>query len=297
MSDLTELYCVMDDFCKEFEPQMNKRRLESGGVGKRRRATGLSLAELMTVLVLFHQLRYRHFKSFYLHHVGVHLRGEFPRQVSYQRCVELMPRACEALAALFGCLKGQCTGISFADSTSLAVCENLRIPRHKGFEGLAQRGKTSTGWFYGFKLHIVINHLGELLGMSVTAGNVDDRKALRDMTVTPTLFGKLFADKGYIAQWLTQLLNDNDTTLVTRVRKNMAQPQLDPFDEAVLKHRGLIETVFDQLKNLSQIEHTRHRSVANFAVNLLSGIIAYCLQPHKPSLPLFANNPHGLAPL
>lgn len=296
MSDITELYCAMDEFCKEFEPEMHKRMLDKG-IRKRRKATGLSLAELMTVLVLFHQLRYRHFKSFYLHHVGVHLRKEFPRQVSYQRCVELMPRACAALAALFDCLKGECTGISFVDSTPLAVCDNLRIPRHKGFKGLAQRGKNSTGWFYGFKLHIVINHLGELLGMSVTAGNVDDRKALRDMSVTPTLFGTLFADKGYIAQWLTQLLRDNNTALVTRVRKNMAQPQLSPFDQAILDHRGLIETVFDQLKNLSQIEHTRHRSVANFAANLLSGIVAYCLQPHKPSLHLFAHDPNRLVPL
>jgi len=283
MDNLTELYCLMDDFCKEFEPALH-RQMISHGVRQRRRACSLSLAELMTLLVLFHQVRYRQFKQFYLCHVRAHLRNEFPRLPSYQRCVELMPRTCAALGALFECLKGQCSGISIADSTPIAVCDNLRIRRHRVFADIAQRGKSSTGWFYGFKLHALINHAGERLSIKLTPGNVDDRRALKGMSVTGNLFGKLFADKGYIAKWLDEYLAERGTQLITKVRKNRVKPQYTDFDRAVLKQRSLIETVFDELKNLCQIEHTRHRSVNNFIVNLLAGIVAYCLQPKKPKL-------------
>ncbi len=283
MDNLTELYCLMDDFCKVYEPAFNKSQLASGK-RKRLRATSLSLAELMTLVVLFHQIRYRHFKWFYLHYVCQHLRSEFPRLPSYNRCVELLPRCNLALAALFRNLKGQCLGISIADSTPLAVCDNLRIGRHRVFKGLAARGKSSTGWFFGFKLHAVINHRGELLNIQVTSGNVDDRQPLPDLT--GGLFGKLYADKGYLSKKLTSTLKGQGLDLITRVRRNMKQVMLSAFDHALLKRRALIETVFHELKNLCQIEHSRHRSPLNFAVNLLAGIIAYCLMPHKPTLPV-----------
>ena len=283
MDHITELYCLMDDFCKEFEPELNKKLLSSGK-RKRLRATSLSLAELMTLVVLFHQIRYRQFKSFYLNHVCQHLRSEFPRLPSYNRCIELLPRCNLALAALFEILKGQCTGISIVDSTPIAVCDNLRISRHRVFDGLAARGKSSTGWFFGFKLHAVINHQGELLGLRLTPGNIDDRKPVPDLV--HSLFGKLYADKGYISGKLAQSLRDLGVELVTKVRRNMKPIVHSPFDQALLRLRSLVETVFDELKNLCQVEHTRHRSPINFAVNLLSGIIAYCLMPNKPKLPL-----------
>lgn len=284
MDNLTELYCLMDDFCKVFEPQQRARLLAVDGKRRRARQGGLSLAELMTLVVLFHQIRYRQFKWFYLHHVCAYLRNEFPHLPSYQRCVELMPRCAVALAALFDPLKGQGSGISIVDSTPIAVCENLRIPRHRVFEGMAERGKNSMGWFFGFKLHLVINHLGELLGVKLTPGNVDDRKPVRDFA--NRLFGKLYGDKGYLAKWLTTFLKDLGIDLVTKVRKNMKPVVLDAFDKAMLQQRSLVETVIDELKNLCQIEHTRHRSPFNFAVNLLAGLVAYCLSPNKPKLPL-----------
>jgi hypothetical protein len=286
MDNLTELYCLMDDFCKEFEPWLNARLLTDGH-RKRLRVSGLSLAELLTLVVLFHQIRYRQFKSFYLNHVCLHLRREFPGLPSYHRCLELLPRCAIALAALFETLKGACTGISIIDSTPIAVCDNLRIHRHRVFKDIAQRGKSSTGWFFGFKLHAVINHLGELLGIHLTPGNVDDRTPVPDMM--KGLFGKLYADKGYLSKKLTEKLRCAGIDLITKVKRNMKPPQHTPFDAALLRQRSLIETVFDELKNLSQIEHSRHRSVNNFIVNLLAGIVAYCLQKNKPQLPLQAN--------
>ena len=283
MDSLTELFCLIDDFCKVFEPAF-ERKLLADGKRKRRRTGALSLSELMTLVVLFHQVRYRQFKLFYQGYVCRFLRRDFPQLPSYSRCVQLMPRCAAALAGLFELLKGQCSGVSIADSTPLAVCDNRRIYRHKVFQGLARRGKSSTGWFFGFKLHAIINHQGELLRIKLTPGNVDDRKPIPDLCAQ--LFGKLYADKGYLAKWLTEHLQDKGIELITKLRKNMKPIVRSTFDQAMLRQRSLIETVFDELKNLCQIEHTRHRSVTNFLVNLMAGIIAYCLFPYKPSLPL-----------
>jgi transposase len=283
MESLTELFCLIDDFCITFEPEWEKRLL-SDGREKRRRRASLCLGELMTLTVLFHQLRFRHFKSFYLAYAKRFLKAEFPTLPSYSRCIELMPRCAAGLAALFEALKGRCTGISIVDSTPIAVCDNLRIARHKVFQAIAARGKSSTGWFFGFKLHVAINHLEELLSVKLTAGNVDDRKPVTFLC--QDIFGKLLADKGYLAQWLADILQQQNIELITKVRKNMKPIERTPFDQALLRQRSLIETVFDELKNLCQIEHTRHRSPMNFVVNLMAGIIAYCLMPNKPRIPL-----------
>jgi len=283
MDNLTENFCLIDDFCKVFEPIWEQYLLENGAK-KRKRQSELNLSELITLIVLFHQLRFRQFKSFYLCYACRFLRAEFPKLPSYNRCVELLPRCAVPLAALFELLKGQCDGISIADATALPVCDNKRISRHKVFKDSAERGKTSMGWFYGFKLHVIINSQGELLRIKLTPGNVDDRKPIPEMC--QGLFGQLFADKGYIAQWLTKALAEQGLQLITTTKKNMKPVSRTDFEKAILRRRSLIETVFDELKNLCQIEHTRHRSVSNFVVNLMAGIVAYCLSDNKPSLAL-----------
>ena len=287
MDSLTELFCLMDDFCRRFEPAWERRQL-TRGIQRRRRRGALSLSELMTLVVLFHQLRFRQFKRFYLDYACRYLRLAFPTLPRYPRCVELLPRCAAPLAALFEALKGSCDGISIVDATPLAVCDNRRITRHRVFKDYAARGKTSMGWFYGFKLHAIINSQGELLRLKLTPGNVDDRKPL--LHLCQGLFGYLFADKGYIAQRLTQALTERNIQLITTLRRNM-KPALRPdFEKALLRRRCLIETVFDELKNLCQIEHTRHRAVGNFLVNLMAGIVAYCLSDNKPTLKLMRVN-------
>jgi transposase len=283
MDSLTELFCQIDDFCRRFEPAW-ERRLLAAGVEKRKRNADLSLSELMTLAILFHQLRFRQFKSFYLCYARRHLCREFPKLPSYNRCVELLPRCAAPLAALFGELGGECDGVSIADATALAVCDNRRISRHRVFDGKAARGKTSMGWFFGFKLHLIVNSKGELLSIRLTPGNTDDRKPVPEMC--EGLFGMLFGDKGHISKDLSKTLAEQGIALITTLKKNMkAVPRTD-FEKAVLRRRSLVETVIDELKNLCQIEHTRHRSVANFLVNLMAGIVAYCLSDDKPSLNL-----------
>lgn len=287
MDSLTELFCLIDDFCRSFEPAHNKR-LPADGAKKRRRKSELSLSELMTLAVLFHQLRFRQFKLFYLCYACRHLRREFPRLPGYNRCIELLPRCAVPLAALFGALKGECDGISIIDATALAVCDNRRIPRHRVFGGLAARGKTSMGWFFGFKLHLVINSKGERLDIRLAPGNTDDRKPVR--ALCEGLFGLLFGDKGYISKDLSKTLAEQGIELVTTLKKNMKPVPRTDFEKVILRRRSLVETVIDELKNLCQIEHTRHRSIANLLVNLMAGIVAYCLSDSKPSLNLIRTN-------
>src|SRR3989440_8861885 len=279
--DILPLFCDIDDFCQFFEPRW-KRRLLSSGARQRDRAARLCLSEVMTIIVMFHSSSYRNFKAYYTEQVLKSYTWAFPRMVSYQRFVELMPRALVPLCGYLQTRKGECSGISFIDSTSLKVCHNRRIHSHKVFAGCARRGRTSVDWFFGFKLHLVINDRGELLSLRLTPGNVDDRRPVPELV--KGLFGKLFGDKGYISQTLFETLYDRQVQLVTKLKTKMKNRLMLMFDKIMLRKRAVIESVVDQLKNISQIEHSRHRSVANCFVNLLAGLVAYTYREKKPSL-------------
>lgn len=147
---------------------------------------------------------------------------------------------------------------------------------------MAKRGKTTAGWFYGFKLHLIINDKGEILAFQLTSGNVSDVSMVE--TLSKGIIGKLFGDKGYISAKLAKSLFERGLKLFTTIRSNMKQKLMSLEDKLLLRKRSLVETVNDQLKNISQVEHSRHRSVWNFLVNMLSGIVAYTHQPKKPSL-------------
>lgn len=280
---LVELFCAVDDFCQLHEAAYEQHLLTAGHV-KRIRRPQLSASEMMTIIIHFHQASYRTFKDYYMKHVLKHLTGEFPNLVSYHRFVALMPRVGHLLLLYLNTCKGKCTGISFVDSTPLKVCDNHRISRHRVFEGLAQRGKTSMGWFYGFKLHLIVNEHGELIAFQITPGNVDDRKPVPKMC--HDLFGKVFGDKGYLSKSLFEELWADGVQLITMVRSNMKNQLVVMHDKLLSRKRSIIETINDQLKNISQIEHSRHRSINNFFVNLIAGLIAYCHQEKKPSLNL-----------
>ncbi len=279
---ILELFCSVDDFWQQFAPHWHQDLLTSGQ-RQRVRPTQLHPSEMMTIVILFHQSHYRTFKAYYTEYVQRHLQSEFPTLVSYHRFVELMPTILVPLVAYLHTQLGRCTGISFIDSTPLAVCHNARIHQHRVFAGRAARGKTSVGWFFGFKLHLVVNDQGELLAFCLTPGNVDDRRPVPKLATG--LIGKLFGDKGYLSQPLAQqLLVTQGLHLITKLRKKMHNRLLDWSDKLLLRKRTIIETITDQLKNISQIEHSRHRSPINFLVNLVAGLIAYCHQPKKPSL-------------
>jgi hypothetical protein len=213
-----------------------------------------------------------------------HWRGAFPHLVSYNRFVELMPWSLMLLCCYLHTRVGEMTGISFIDSTPIEVCHAKRAHSHRVFTQYAAWGKNSMGWYYGFKLHLLINEHGELLAFQLTAANVDDRTPVPELT--QGIIGKLFGDRGYISQALFEQLWQQGLQLVTKLKKKMKNRLMPLLDKILLRKRAIIESVNDQLKNVAQIEHSRHRSPLNFMVNLIAGLVAYTYQESRPALDL-----------
>mgnify|MGYP001250192794 CR=1 FL=1 len=279
---MLKIFCQIDDFVKTLRQNAELKILLKGPKKQRLRSSQLTLSERMTILVSFHQSRFRDFKSFYMLHVSTNLKKEFPQLISYSRFVRLMPDTLIALMLFLDSKLGKSTGISFIDSTPVKICHNKRINRNKTFEGLAKRGKSTMGWFYGFKLHFTINDRGEMMSYCLTPANTDDRTPLN--ILTKKLHGKLFGDKGYISKEKSKILLEKGVQLITSIKSNMKNKLMPYMDKILLRKRFLIETINDLLKNQLQIEHTRHRSSANFLVNLVSGLVAYTFNPKKPAL-------------
>lgn len=245
------------------------------------RNSTMSKAEVMLIMILFHDSGYRCLKHFYLEKVFKHMRHLFPTVVSYNRFVEL--ERCVAIPLVLFIKKvllGKCTGISFVDSTPLRVCKNQRIHIYKVFNGIVQRGKSSMG-FFGFKLHLICNEKGEILNFIITPGDVDDRKPLEYKAFVEFIYGKLVADKGYISKSLFERLFVNGIQLITKLKNNMKGALISVSDKLLLRKRAIIETVSDELNNITQVEHSRLRCFDNFIVNMLGAIAAYCMFPKK----------------
>ena len=289
---ITEIFCLVDEFCQEFD--LSTKPFLLGNPSKR--PPKMSTSEVITISMMFHLSGFRCFKHFYIFYVQKHLKEEFPNTVSYNRFTELMQSSLLPMTMFAKtCCLGSCTGISFVDSTPIRVCKNKRIKRNKVFKDLAKTGKSTMGWFYGFKLHIIINDKGEILSFAVTQANVDDREPLKNEGFLKQVFGKLFGDKGYISEKLRQLLFVDGVQLITSIRNNMKNSLMQMSDKILLRKRSVIETVNDELKNICQIEHSRHRSPGNFLTNLISAIIAYNFLPKKPSIKYEAVQTNQLA--
>ena len=288
IGEVSEIFYLCDEYSKEFASIVSKHQLTTG-VGKRHRnkPNRMSDSEVMTILIAFHLSGMRNLKHYYLFYVCKHLNPEFPRLVSYTRFVELQQRVCIPLVLfLKTCRMGKCTGISFIDSTTLKVCHIKREHSigETTFKGIATKGCGSLGWFFGFKLHIIINDRGEIISFVITQGNVDDRKPLSMESFIEKVSGKLYADRGYISQKLAEILFVDGIHLVAKMRNNMKGGELPLYDRLMLRKRAVIESVNDELKNICQIEHSRHRSFSNFITNLIAGLLAYSFLPKKPSI-------------
>ncbi len=280
-SKVTEIFCLVDEFCKEYAEIVDKALIGN----KAKRPSIMSQSEVITLAIIFRLSGFRTFKHFYVFYVKNHMKDDFPDTVSYNRFTELMQQNLMAMTLfLKTCCLGDCSGISFIDSTPVRVCKNKRIHNHKVFKGIASTGKSTMGWFHGFKLHIIINDKGEILNFTITQANVDDRQPLKQERFLDKIYGKLFADKGYIGKDLMQMLFVDGVQLITSVRNNMKNSLMTMSDKILLRKRSVIETVNDELKNICQIEHSRHRSFGDFLANIISGLIAYSFLPKKPSI-------------
>jgi len=280
-SKITEIFCIVDEFCKEYDKVVYPSLL--GNPSKR--PSTMSKSEVITLCILFQLSGFRTFKHFYIFYVQKHMDDDFPNTVSYNRFTELVGQNLMPMSLfLKTCCLGESTGISFVDSTPIRVCKPKRIRNNKVFKGIATTGKSTMGWFHGFKLHIIINDKGEILNFTITQANVDDRTPLKKKSFLDKIYGKLYADKGYLGKDLMQLLFADGLHLITHIKNNMKNSLMTMSDKILLRKRSIIETVNDELKNICQIEHSRHRSFTNFLSNIVAGLIAYSFLPKKPSI-------------
>ncbi|CDK31057.1 IS982 family transposase [Candidatus Babela massiliensis] len=282
---LINIFCQIDDFCKLFEKEIKINLLPSSKI--RKRSSNLTISEILTIIVYYHYSGYKTFKDYYTKHILVNMNRDFKKLVSYNRFVELKKLSVIPLALFFK-LYGvaNCTGISSIDSLPLKVCHIKRKSSNKVFKDIAKKGKTSVGWFYGFKLHFVINEYGYIIDCTITSGNVADNNKSTVSSITKNIFGKLVADKGYIGCF--NMLFDKGIHLIHKLRSNMKNKLLSFQDKLLLRKRGIIESVGNILKNTFNLEHTRHRCQINFFANLFSALIAYSFKPSKPSFAILS---------
>ena len=289
---ITEIFYLTDEFCNEFQKSIQGHLL--GNPSKKK--PKMSQSEVITILIIFHGMQHKNLKHFYINFVQTHLTDLFPKTVSYNRFVELSQQVILPMTMFLKmqCL-GECTGITYVDSTPIRVCNKKRIKRNKVFKDIAAVGKSTMGWFFGFKLHLIVNEKGDILNFVITQGNVDDRAPLNDSKFLSKIKGKLYGDKGYISAKLTQLLFVDGVQLITGIRDKMKNCLLELKDKILLRKRSVIETINDELKNICQVEHSRHRSFENFISNLISGLIAYSFFPKKPAIRFDVENTNQIA--
>lgn len=280
-NDTNALYFLVDEFCKIYL-QWQKHRLIGGGNQVRLRDNWMSLSEMLTVMIMYHTSPCREFKFFYFHCLSTVHRSKFPKLLSYSRFVELMPKFFIPLVCLLHCLSGKRGGVYFIDSTKMQICHNKRTNSNRVFRGLSKMGKSSYGWFMGFKLHLIINSKGQIIAAKITQGNIDDRDVVRGMT--KDLTGDMYGDKGYISGELFRDLFRRGLRIVTGIRSNMKNYLFTLKDKILLRKRSVIESVFNIMKNHMNLEHTRHRSPINFLVNAISCLVAYQLRTNKPKI-------------
>jgi hypothetical protein len=289
---ITEIFYLTDEFCKEFQKSIDGYLI--GNTPKKKPI--MSQSEVISILIIFHGMQHKNMKHFYLNYVQKHLTHLFPKTVLYNRFVE---RSQQVILPMTMFLKmqclGDCTGITYVDSTPIRVCKNKRIKRNKVFKDIATVGKSTMGWFFGFKLHLIVNEKGDILNFVITPGNIDDRTPLNDSKFLEKIKGKLYADKGYISSKLTQLLFVDGIQLITGIRDKMKNCLLELKDKILLRKRSIIETINDELKNICEIEHSRHRSFENFISNLISGLIAYSFFPKKPAIRFDVENTNQIS--
>jgi hypothetical protein len=276
---LVEIFCQIDDFCKFFDENSIKLLGDKKNVGRKQR---LLASEIMTITIYFHHSGFKNFKDYYNIAIKGYLRDNFSTTVSYNRFIELKQKVLLPLLLFLRLHSAECNGVSVIDSFALDVCHIRRESQHKLFKHTAQKGKTSVGWFYGFKLHIVVNTQGEIINFHFTPGNVSDNDPSVIEALSKDIWGKLIGDKGYIGAF--ERLYKKGIFLIHKLRKNMKNKLMHIFDKKLLKKRGIIESIISILKESLSIEHSRHRSKLAFLVHIFSSLAAYALRPEKPHL-------------
>ena len=284
---IVEVFCFIDDFCKEIQAYYATHSLPAGI--KARPAAGrkaaLSESEVLTILVLYHLSGFKCFEYFYERLLLPELKSYFPQAVSYTQFLSLSRQACfhVLLLAQYRCRFSARTAHYYIDSKKLPVCDNRRIHQHRVFAELAQRGKSSTGWFFGFKLHLIINQYGEMVNFLFTPTNVVDNNQQVLQAQLQGLKGKCYGDRAYLSSLFEQFYQQ-ELQLVTKIRSKMKNKLMCLEDKLRLRKRALIESVNDIIMSVFDLEHTRHRSAKNAYTHMLAALTAYCFYDNKPAI-------------
>ena len=282
---LIEIFCQVDDFVNSLAHYVDTHILgvpSPHSVNK----TRLSNSEIMTIEILYHLSGYKCFEYYYTQAVEKGcLREYFPDAPSYSRFIYLKPRILPMMILYLQCCRlGMLCGLYYADSTTIKVCNNRRINNNKVFKGKAERGKSSMGWFFGFKLFLVVNAFGEIVKVMFNKGNVADNNTETMLKLFDNLNGLAFADKGFINQKAFEALFKSGIQVITGIKSNMKNKLMPINHKLLLRKRGMIESVNDILKTVCDIEHTSHRSPVNAVLNIFAGICAYTFLDRFPSI-------------
>ena len=277
---LIEIFLKVDDFCLAAERWAKANKIHCSACQGR-----LTISEILTILIFYQHSGYKCFQYYYESGILGHWSSCFPKAVAYHRFLDFIPRCFNHLFVLahVQCAEAARTGTYFADSKKLPVCDNRRIGSNWVFKEVAKRGKSSTGWFYGLKLHLIINNLGEVVNFLITPANVADNNEKVLLQLFEGVQGECYADKGYLSK-LMGMLFQKGLHLITKVRKNMKNQLMKLHQRLWLVKRAVIESVNDLLMSVFDIDHTRHRSPLNAMCHILAGLVAYGFYDDKPSV-------------
>ena len=270
----------MDDLLLAYLDDQRQRGLTP--CYKSRRGS-LSASEVVTILTAYHLSGYKCFEYYYHQEIKDRFAHCFPDAPSYKRFLNYIPRSLDlvTLYLLFSMAKSQRTGLYFIDSKPIPVCHLRREHSHRVFKDLARKGKSSTGWFYGFKFHLVINNLGQVVNCSFTPANVADNNKNLLQYLLNGLEGVCVGDKGYLSKLFAHFY-EHKLLLLTKPRKNMKTRLQTNQNNLLLSNRGVIESCFDILTSVCNLEHTRHRSPINALVHMMCSVLAYQKLEHRP---------------
>jgi len=282
---LYHIFDRIDDLLKAMSISL-RRKLLADLKPKGGRPSGLSLPAILTLGIFRFATGVKDVKHYHRKLVSSYSQ-ELGRIPNYGNFNALMNQATPYVIFLLEWIcysnKSTSNGAYFLDATSLKVCENKRIFDHKVCEDIAQRGKSSMGWFFGFKLHVVCDSLGRLVSLLITPGNTDDRKFV--LKLLKGLKGLCVADAGYVSKKLMHELYEQGLLLLTDVRNSMKR-LMSEAQHAVLKLRQRIEGIFSCLKHRLKAEASIARSPLGYVSRCLYACLTFALSKELETIAL-----------
>ena len=273
---LYHIFDQIDNLLKTMSASL-KRKLLSDLRPKGGRPSGLSLQAILAFGIFRFATGVKDVKHYHRKLLSSYSKelGRIPNYGNFNALMnQATPYVIFLLQWICYCHQSAGGGLYFMDSTPMKVCENKRIFDHKVCEDMAQRGKSSMGWFFGFKLHVVCDSLGRLVSLLITPGNTDDRKFA--LKLLKGLRGLCVADAGYVSKKLMQELYQQGLLLLTDVRNSMKR-LMSETQHGLLKLRQRIEGVFSCLKHRLKAEASIARSPLGYLSRCLYACLTFAL--------------------